>query len=250
MVDEANQTIGALRFENNFLAKMTKKLEVELFQVRAQLERTSSAKLNEMLNFQKAASDKTNLGYNFSSPNIAPSSTTVFVSLANNVNSKNNESKIEIVSENIDKSKSILGAPFKVEKKETRNPRTKKVNNKKSQPKKPHFCHHCGATGHTHPNCYKWLVTQQSNSMVSSGNQNQFPSSLAPLGDLLKTLMFLSNLKGFNSSPSPLDQRFTQRKGSSKVWKEKTQSDSITFSLSPFMVMHYLFVLLSCFESV
>lgn len=48
--DEANQTIGALRFENNFLAKKTKKLKAELFQVRAQLERTSSAKLDEMLN--------------------------------------------------------------------------------------------------------------------------------------------------------------------------------------------------------
>ena len=48
--DEANQTIGALRFENNFLAEKTKKLEVELSQVRAQLERTSSAKLDEMLN--------------------------------------------------------------------------------------------------------------------------------------------------------------------------------------------------------
>ena len=33
--DEANRTIGALRFENNFLAEKTKKLEVELFQVRA-----------------------------------------------------------------------------------------------------------------------------------------------------------------------------------------------------------------------
>ena len=48
--DEANQTIGALRFENNFLPEKTKKLEAELFQVRAQLERTSSAKLDEMLN--------------------------------------------------------------------------------------------------------------------------------------------------------------------------------------------------------
>ena len=47
--DEANQTIEALRFENNFLANKTKKLEAELFQVRAQLERTLSAKLNEML---------------------------------------------------------------------------------------------------------------------------------------------------------------------------------------------------------
>ena len=33
--DEANQTIGALRSENNFLAKKTEKLEAELFQVRA-----------------------------------------------------------------------------------------------------------------------------------------------------------------------------------------------------------------------
>ena len=49
--DKTNQTIEALRFENNFLAKKTKKLEVELFQVRVQLERTSSAKLDEMLSF-------------------------------------------------------------------------------------------------------------------------------------------------------------------------------------------------------
>ena len=34
-VDEANQTIGVLRFENNFLAEKTKKLEPELLQVRA-----------------------------------------------------------------------------------------------------------------------------------------------------------------------------------------------------------------------
>ena len=171
-VDEANQTIGVLWFENNFLAERTKKLKAELFQVRTQLERTSSAKLDEMLSFKKAASDKTSLGYDFSSPNIASSSTTVFVSPVDNVNSKNNRFKIEIASENLDKGKSILGAPPKVEKKETRNPRTKKVNNKKSQPKKPHFCHHCRALGYTHPNCYKWLATQQSNSMLSSRNQN------------------------------------------------------------------------------
>ena len=33
-IDETNQTIGALRFENNFLPEKTKKLEVGLFQVR------------------------------------------------------------------------------------------------------------------------------------------------------------------------------------------------------------------------
>ena len=33
--NEANQTIGALRFENNFVVEKIEKLEVELFQVRA-----------------------------------------------------------------------------------------------------------------------------------------------------------------------------------------------------------------------
>ena len=53
--DKANQTIRALRLENNFLAEKTMKLEAELFQVRAQLERTSSAKLDKMLSIQKFA---------------------------------------------------------------------------------------------------------------------------------------------------------------------------------------------------
>ena len=83
-----------------------------------------------MLSFQKSASDRISLGYDFSSSNIASSSTTVFVSPANNVNSENNECKTDIASENVDNGKSILGAPPKLEKKEARNPRTKKVNNK------------------------------------------------------------------------------------------------------------------------
>ena len=56
--DEANQTIRALRFENNFLAEKIKKLEAELFQVKAQLERTSSAKFDEMLSLQKSGSNR------------------------------------------------------------------------------------------------------------------------------------------------------------------------------------------------
>ena len=118
-----------LRFENNFLAEKTKKLEAKLSQVKTQLERTSNAKLDEMLSFQKSASNRTSLGYDFSSSNIDSFSTSVFVSPANNVNSENNECKTDIASENVDKGKSILGAPLKLEKKETRNPRTKKGNN-------------------------------------------------------------------------------------------------------------------------
>ena len=166
------------------------------------------------------------MGYELSnsSPNIASSSKIVFVSPANDNDAENNEAKTKIASENFDNGKSILGPPLKVEKKETRNCRNKKDNNKKSPLKKLHFCRHCGASRHTRRNCYKWLATQQSNSVLSFGGQGQIPPSLGLLGDLLKTLMFLSNLNGFNSSPTPLEERFNFRKGSSsktKVWKEK-----------------------------
>ena len=126
--DKANQTIGALKYENNFLAEKTKKLEVELFQVRAQLERTSSAKLDEMLSLQKSTSDRTGLGYGFSSSNTASTSTTVFVPSSNNVEIKNNNVKTVLASENLDKGKSILGAPPKQDKKEAKNLRAKKSN--------------------------------------------------------------------------------------------------------------------------
>ena len=82
-----------------------------MFQVRAQLEKTLSAKLDKMLSLQKSASDWTDLEYDFSSSNIVSSNTTMFVSSANNVDSKNNDVKTVLASDNIDKGKSILGAP-------------------------------------------------------------------------------------------------------------------------------------------
>ena len=148
------------------MAKKNKKLEVELFQVKAQLERTSSAKLDEMLSLQKSAFDRTSLGYDFSSPSIASASTIVFVSPTDNVESENNDVKNVLASENIDKGKSILGAPPKFDKKEINKPRAKKGNTQKSKQKKQHLCHHCGATRHTQPNCYKWLATQDRKSVV------------------------------------------------------------------------------------
>ena len=108
--NEVNQTIGVLRFENNFLDEKTKKLEAELFQVRTQLERTSSTKLDEMLSLQKFASDRTSLRYGFSSFNIALTSTTVFVPPTNNVEIDNKDVKTDLASENFNKGKSILGA--------------------------------------------------------------------------------------------------------------------------------------------
>ena len=174
-----------------------------------------------MLSVQKSASNHTGLGYGISSSNTASTSTTVFVPPTRNTEIENIDVKISLTSENLDKGKSILGAPPKLDKKDVKNPKAKKPNSQKPKQKNQHLCHHCGAANHTRPNCYKWLATQQSNGMIASARQNQLQSSLAPLGDLLKALMFVSNLNGFNSSPSPPVQGFNQRKGSSKVWKKK-----------------------------
>ena len=142
------------------MAKKTKKLEAELFQVRVQLERTSSTKLDEILSLQKSVSDRTGLGYDFSSPSIASTSTTIFVPPTNNIETKNNVVKNELASKNIDKGKSILGAPPKLDKKEIKNHRAMKANSQKPKQKKQHLCHHYRAASHTQPNCYKWLATQ------------------------------------------------------------------------------------------
>ena len=100
-----------------------------------------------MLNLQKSASDRTSLGYDFLFPSIATSSTTVFVPPANDVETENNDVKNELVGENVNKGKSILGAPPKLDKKEIKIHRAKKGNSQKSKQKKQHLCHHCGVAG-------------------------------------------------------------------------------------------------------
>ena len=80
-----------------------------------------------MLSIQKFASDRTGLGYDFPSSSTTSASITVFVPFANNIKIENND-KIELASENLDKGKSILGAPPKLDKKEAKNPKAKKAN--------------------------------------------------------------------------------------------------------------------------
>ena len=81
------------------------------------MERTSSSKLDEMLNFQKFAFDRTGLEYDHSLSFCSTSSNAlnivIFVPLANNDNSEVTDPKTENVSEDkSDKGKSILGAPL------------------------------------------------------------------------------------------------------------------------------------------
>ena len=86
-----------------------------------------------MLSIQKSVSDHTGLGYGISSSNTASTSTTIFVPPASNTEIENTNVKINLASENLDKGKPILGAPPKLEKKEAKNPKTKKANSQKSK---------------------------------------------------------------------------------------------------------------------
>ena len=60
----------------------------------------------------------------------------VFFPPTNNIEIENNNVKNELASENIDKDKSILGTPPKLDKKEIKNPKAKKGNSQKPKQKK------------------------------------------------------------------------------------------------------------------
>ena len=81
-----------------------------------------------MLSIQKSTSDRTGLGYGLSSSNTASANTTVFVPPTSNTEFENTDVKISLASKNLDKGKSILGAPLKLDKKDVKNPKAKKVN--------------------------------------------------------------------------------------------------------------------------
>ena len=81
-LDETTRLVKTFVVENTSLEEKVKNLEVELSQVRTQIKRMSSAKLDEVLSAQKPSSDKTSLGYVVSSnpsSSTASGSKTVFV---------------------------------------------------------------------------------------------------------------------------------------------------------------------------
>ena len=74
-LNETTRLVETLVVENTLLEKKVKNLKVELSQARTQIERMSSAKLDEVLSAQKSNSDKAGLEYVDS---FDPSSSTAF----------------------------------------------------------------------------------------------------------------------------------------------------------------------------
>ena len=124
-LDETTRLVETLIVENTSLEQKVKNFEVKLNQARTQIERMSSANLDEVLSVQKPSSDKTSLGYAISSDpfsSMASGSKTVLV-LQFEKGDKGMKSKTDLAN-----SKSFV---------------------------RPHVCHHCGVSGHICPNYFK-----------------------------------------------------------------------------------------------
>ena len=124
-----------------------------------------------MLSIQKSSFNKTWLGIvSYFSTHANSNSAChdiIFVPPCDDTKIDNNASKTEVeIKVKNDKQKSILGAPLKPVKKEGKKD-SHHSTNKKNQPKKIHFCYHCGVARHTRPSCYKWLASQQNNCVSS-----------------------------------------------------------------------------------
>ena len=117
--------------ENTTLEEKVKNLEVKLSQARTQIEKMSSAKLDEVLSAQKPSSDETGLRYVVSSgpsSSMASGLRTVFVPQFEKCD-KGMKSKTDLAN-----SKSFV---------------------------RPHVCHHCCVSRHICPNCFKLCPHKQ-----------------------------------------------------------------------------------------
>ena len=168
-LDETTRLVETLVMENTSLEEKVKNLEVELSQIRTQIERMSSAKLDEVLSAQKSSFDKIGLGYAVSSGpsfSIASRSRTVFVPQFEK-GDKGMKSKTTLAN-----SKSFV---------------------------RPHVCHHCGVSRHICPNCFKLYPHKQ----LSKWSQVSFQGPTPLFEELLKALSFLTQFQeNLNSSIS------------------------------------------------
>ena len=121
--------------ENTSLEEKVKNLEVELSQARTQIDRLSSAKLDEVLSAQKPNSDKTGLGYVVS---FDPSSSTAFGSKTVFVPQSKKGDKCMKFKTDLVNSKSFVRPHFR-----------------KFSSSNTHVCHYCGVSGHICHNSFK-----------------------------------------------------------------------------------------------
>ena len=176
-LDETTKLVETLVVENTSLEEKVKNLKVKLSQVKTQIERMSSARLDEVLSAKKPISDKIGLGYAVSSgpfSSKASGSKTVVVPQSEKVD-KGMKSKSDLAN-----SKSFVRSHSK----------------KSSSSKTTYVCHHCGVSGHICPNYFKLYHHKQMSRRLQVPSQGSTPL----FGELLKALSFLTQFQENSNS--------------------------------------------------
>ena len=146
---DANELITTVKIENMSLIEKVKSLESKLSISREQLDRTSSSKLDNMLNSQKSSSDKTTLGF--------VESGLSFVVTPTKFVPTESMPKPDV---KVPKEEVLATRKIRVDLSETK-PKKLTPSGGKKRHKPQWFCHFCGGVGHTCPNCFKLQATKQ-----------------------------------------------------------------------------------------
>ena len=145
---DANELLNSIKIENMTLLEKVKSLEIELFVAREQIDRTSTSKLDDMLNVQNFVSDKIGLGFvEIGSSSVVNAHKFVLASSTSFVHPFVSEVKVR--KEEVPASRRI-----RVDLSESKAKNPNQAGSKKNH-KPQWFCHFCGGVGHTRPNCFK-----------------------------------------------------------------------------------------------
>ena len=211
---DATELLNNVKTENMLLLDKVKNLDHELSVVRDQTNRSTSSKLDHMLNVQKSHSDKTGLGF-IESINVSAPNSTIFIP------SSSSETPVsEVVSEVAKPLEVTPLRKIRVELKESKHKQST-LSKDKSHDKPAWVCHFCGKSRHIRPNCYKLQATKRANKPKVSVPQAQDPMVL--IGELVKALNLYSNPGVGNHSH--VNKNSNARGASKKSWMQKAQSN-------------------------
>ena len=194
------------------LLEKVKSLELELSIAREQLDRSSTSKLDDMLNVQKSISNKTSLGFvkSGSSSIVHPPK---FVLATSSSNVHPSVSKVKVHKEEV-----LASGRTRVDLSESKPKNPNQFGSKKHH-KSQWFCNFCGGAGHTRANCFKLQVSKQRSKQKVPVSKAQDPMTL--IHELVKVLNLYANIGAnfrANSNRNP-NSKFASK----RVWMPKTQ---------------------------
>ena len=97
-------------------------------------------------------------------------------------------------------------------------------------PRVKHLCHHCGAQGHTRPNCFNVHALKKADSMCGQESSRRTPNGAQAKGDsarhLIRDIMeILKNISLCLASFTPRFERYVGRTPPSKALTQNTRKE-------------------------